>query len=213
MLYAKFWKVASPIPISDETRPKICPKPSPGKIMRTKSAKTFHKRGRKIPSLKKTKLPVCQPNQLQGLHEVLFPFSKLSARLSAYEIGFRILSRVLEVLFAKFCNMRKSGCCGVPLLIFLDTNSKTNIQKWIFFSEYLEVNLRPLVGLVYFFQCRKCYLSFIGLICLSAVVNMHEDDSLVTNRLSGFFSNGLDGCKHFVWIFFVSSSLFSGRGR
>ena len=127
MLYAKFWKVASPIPISDETRPKICPKPSPGKIMRTKSAKTFHKRGRKIPSLKKTKLPVCQPNQLQGLHEVLFPFSKLSARLSAYEIGFRILFRVLEVLFAQFCNMSQSDCCGVLFLIYLDTNSKTNI--------------------------------------------------------------------------------------
>ena len=103
--------MASPIPISDETRPKICPKPSPGKITRTKSAKT-QKRGRKIPSLKKTKLPVCQPNQLQGLHEVLFPFSKLSARLSAYEIGFRILFRVLEVLFAKFCNTRPKPAYG-----------------------------------------------------------------------------------------------------
>ena len=90
---------------------------------------------------------------------------------------------------------------------------KQIFKNEFFSSEYLEVNLRPLVGLVSFFQCRKCYLSFIGLICLSAVVNMHEDDSLVTNRLSGFFSNGLDGCKHFVWIFFVSSSLFSGRGR
>ena len=181
MLYAKFWKVATPIPISDETRPKICPKPSRGKITRTKSAKTSHKRGKKNLILKKTKLPVCQPNQLQGLHEILFPFSKLSGRLSAYEIGFRILSRVLEVLFAKFCNMRKMAAMES-------------------FSSYLKMNF--VVGLSggllgsCFFQCRKCYLSFIGLICLSAVVNMHEDDSLVTNRLSGFFADGLEGCKH-----------------
>ena len=131
MLYAKFWKVATPIPISDETRPKICPKPSPGKITRTKSAKTSHKRGRKISSLKKTKLPVCQPNQLQGLHEILFPFSKLSGRLSAYEIGFRILSRVLEVLFAKFCNMRKMAAMESFSSYFW-----TQILKQIFKNEF-----------------------------------------------------------------------------
>ena len=55
-------------------------------------------------------------------------------------------------------------------------------------------------------------MSFIGLICLSAVVNMHEDDSLVTNRLSGFFADGLEGCKHFVWIFFVTLHYFQGEG-
>ena len=131
MLYAKFWKVASPIPISDETRPKICPKPSPGKITRTKSAKTSHKRGRKISSLKKTKLPVCQPNQLQGLHQILFAFSKLSGRLSVYEIGFRILSRVLEVLFAKICNMRKMAAMESFSSYFW-----TQILKQIFKNEF-----------------------------------------------------------------------------
>ena len=41
----------------------------------------------------------------------------------------------------------------------------------------------------FYSKCWKCYLSFIGLICLSGLVNMHEDahggKPLVTNRLWG----------------------------
>ena len=79
----------------------------------------------------KTKLPVCQPNQLQGLHQILFAFSKLSGRLSVYEIGFRILSRVLEVLFAKICNMRKMAAMESFSSYFW-----TQILKQIFKNEF-----------------------------------------------------------------------------
>ena len=131
MLYAKFWKVATPIPISDETRPKICPKPSPGKITRTKSAKTSHKRGKKNRIFKKNYTACLSTKSAAGSPRNTFPFSKLSGRMSAYEIGFRILSRVLEVLFAKICNMRKMAAMESFSSYFW-----TQILKQIFKNEF-----------------------------------------------------------------------------